>query len=93
MVVYEPYEKGGIQRVKAYSDKNMMIERDGIRYASADDFAWQERNYTETDEPIPPVPETDRERIEKLESQVSQNNADIEANAEAIQELAEIIGG
>ncbi len=35
-----------------YSDKGMMIERDGIRYSEAIDPAELNRQYTETDEPI-----------------------------------------
>ena len=41
-----------MERVKVYSDKNMYIERDGALYSGADDFAYQNRKYTETDEPI-----------------------------------------
>ena len=64
MVIYDKYiTDSGIERVKAYSDKSVMIERDGALYSEADDFAYQQRVYTETDIPIDsgddPQPETD----------------------------------
>ena len=53
MVRYREYtDDNGIDRVVAYSDRSMMIERDGKTYSEADDFAYQERKYTETDIPI-----------------------------------------
>lgn len=60
MVIYDKYiTDSGVERVKAYSDKSVMIERDGALYSEADDFAYQQRVYTETDIPIDPQPETD----------------------------------
>lgn len=64
MIIYDKYiTDSGIERVKAYSDKSVMIERDGDLYSEADDFAYQQRVYTETDIPIDsgddPQPETD----------------------------------
>ena len=60
MVIYDNYTtESGVERVKAYSDQNMMIERDGALYSEADDFAYQQRVYTEIDIPIDPQPETD----------------------------------
>lgn len=64
MVIYNKYTTdSGVERVKAYSDKSVMIERDGALYSEADDFAYQQRVYTETDIPIDsgddPQPETD----------------------------------
>lgn len=53
MVKYREYtDDSGTERVISYSDKSMMIERDGKTYSEADDFAYQERKYTETDIPI-----------------------------------------
>lgn len=53
MVIYDDYTtESGVNRVKAYSDQNMMIERDGGLYGEADDFAYQQRTYTETNIPI-----------------------------------------
>ena len=53
MVIYQNYTTvEGVERVKAYSDKNVYIERDGALYSEADDFAYQQRTYTETDIPI-----------------------------------------
>ena len=60
MVIYDKYiADSGTERVKAYSDKSVMIERDGALYSEADDFAYQQRIYNETDIPIDPQPETD----------------------------------
>ncbi len=64
MVIYQNYTTvEGVERVKAYSDKNVYIERDGALYSEADDFAYQQRVYAETDIPIDidptPEPETD----------------------------------
>lgn len=65
MVRYREYtDESGTERVIAYSDKSMMIERDGQVYSEADDFAYQERTYTETDIPIDdtePKPEPEPE--------------------------------
>ena len=53
MVIYQNYTtESGVARVKAYSDQNMMIERDGGMYSEADDFAYQQRVYAETNIPI-----------------------------------------
>jgi hypothetical protein len=64
MVIYDNYTaESGVERAKAYSNQNMMIERDGALYSEADDFVYQNRKYTETDKPIDidpiPEPETD----------------------------------
>lgn len=60
MVIYQNYTTvEGVERVKAYSDKNVYIERDGALYSEADDFVYQNRTYEETDEPIEPVEESD----------------------------------
>jgi hypothetical protein len=64
MVKYREYtDESGTERVIAYSDKSMMIERDGKTYSEADDFAYQERKYTETDIPI--EGDTDGEQAQK----------------------------
>ena len=70
MVIYQNYTTvEGVERVKAYSDKNVYIERDGALYSEADDFAYQNRKYTETDVPIEPIPESvDEETTQKAEA-------------------------
>lgn len=72
MVIYQNYTTvEGVERVKAYSDKNVYIERDGALYSEADDFAYQQRVYAETDIPIDidptPEPETDLTLDDTLE--------------------------
>lgn len=54
MIITEYYKtrEDGVVLIRTYSDKGMMIERDGIRYDEAIDPAELNRQYTETDEPI-----------------------------------------
>ena len=53
MVIYQNYTTvEGVERVRAYSDKNVYIERDEALYSEADDFAYQQRVYAETNIPI-----------------------------------------
>lgn len=53
MVIYQNYTTDeGVKHVKAYSDKNVYIERDGAPYSEADNFVYQNRKYAETDELI-----------------------------------------
>ena len=70
MVIYQNYTtESGVARVKAYSDQNMMIERDGGMYSEADDFAYQQRVYTETNIPIDvDLTPIDEEIVQKAEA-------------------------
>ena len=54
MIVTEYFKtrEDGVVLNSTYSDKGMMIERDGVRYEEAIDPAELNREYTETDEPI-----------------------------------------
>lgn len=53
MIIYSKYTaENGDKRVLAYSDQNVKITRNGQKWDSADDFEWQNRTYTETDEPV-----------------------------------------
>lgn len=54
MIITEYFRtrEDGVILNRTYSDKNMMIERDGVRYSEAIDPAELGRIYTETDEPI-----------------------------------------
>lgn len=54
MIITEYYKtrEDGVVLNRTYSDKGMMIERDGIRYGEAIDPAELNRQYIETDEPI-----------------------------------------
>ncbi len=54
MIITEYYKtrEDGVVLNRTYSDKGMMIERDGVRYEEAIDPAELNREYTETDEPI-----------------------------------------
>ena len=54
MIITEYFRtrEDGVVLNRTYSDKGMMIERDGVRYSEAIDPAELNRQYTETDEPI-----------------------------------------
>lgn len=52
MIITEDYTINDTPFVKTYSDKGMMIEREGEQYAEANDPAEFGRKYTETDIPI-----------------------------------------
>lgn len=55
MIVTEYYttRMDGVKLNRTYSDKGLMIERDGVLYTEAIDPAILGRQYTETDQPIP----------------------------------------
>ena len=59
MIIIENVIINGRDFIRTYSDQNMMIEREGIRYSEAYDPAEIERHYTETDEAIPQKHEED----------------------------------
>ena len=54
MIVTEYFmtREDGVVLNRTYSDKGMMIEREGVRYSEAIDPVEFNRQYTETDEPI-----------------------------------------
>lgn len=52
ITAYYRTREDGVVLNRTYSDKGMMIERDGVRYCEAIDPAEFNRQYTETDEPI-----------------------------------------
>ena len=58
-IITEHYKtrEDGVVLNRTYSDKGMMIERDGFRYSEAIDPAELNRQYTETDEPVEAVTE------------------------------------
>ena len=68
-IITEAYRvrEDGVELCRTYSDKNMMIERDGIRYSEAIDPVELGRVYTETDEPIEVIEETETDYQEALE--------------------------
>ena len=50
MIIKEQLTINGKAFIKTYSDKGVMVERDGERYAEAIDLEYLKREYTETDE-------------------------------------------
>ena len=74
MIVTENYTIKGKRFIRTYSDKGMVIEREGEQYAEANDPAELGRKYIETDIPIPadetepvPEPEPDPEPMTEIE--------------------------
>lgn len=59
MIITEFYKtrEDGVVLNRTYSDKGMMIERDGVRYDEAIDPAELNRQYTETDVSIDMIEE------------------------------------
>ena len=53
MIKTEQIRLNGVDYTRTYSDKNMMIKRDGAVYSEAIDPIGSGRTYTETDMPIP----------------------------------------
>ena len=63
MLLTEELTVEGRILVRTYSDQNMQIERDGVRYAEAIDPQDSGREYTETDDPIDEGEITDSEAL------------------------------
>ena len=53
MIKTEQITINGKAFIRAYSDRNMMIERDGAVYSEAIDPIGSGRAYNETDTPVP----------------------------------------
>lgn len=97
MVKKEFYKEreDGVKLYRSYSDRDVMIKQDqtGNEYAEAIDVENASYTYTETDIPVEGGDDMDEQRLREIENRLDQHDEDIEANAEGIQELAEIIGG
>ena len=59
MIKTENMTINGKPFVRTYSDSGYMVERDGVRYAEAVDPAEFNRQYTETDELVEVMDETE----------------------------------
>ena len=59
MIKTENLTINGKAFVKTYSDSGYMVEREGVRYSEAIDPAEFNRQYTETDEPVEGMDETE----------------------------------
>lgn len=60
MIISENLTINGKSFIRTYSDSGYMVERDGVRYVEAIDPADLNRVYTETDEPIEGMTETEQ---------------------------------
>lgn len=63
MIVTENMTINGKSFVRTVSDSGYMVERDGVRYSEAIDPAELNRQYTETDEPIEGMTETEQKAL------------------------------
>ena len=68
MIILENHIINGKAFIKQYSDKGMMLERDGELYSEAYDLAELGRQYTETDIPIEVDTPTEDEIAEKAKA-------------------------
>ena len=59
MIKTETISINGKSFIRTFSDSGYMVERDGNRYSEAIDLAELDRTYTETDEPIEGMTETE----------------------------------
>lgn len=53
MIKTEQIRLNGVDYTRTYSDRGMMIEREGAVYSEAIDPLGSGRTYTETDTPVP----------------------------------------
>lgn len=60
MIKTENLTINGKPFVRTYSDSGYMVERDSVRYGEAIDPAHLNRQYTETDEPVEGMTETEQ---------------------------------
>ena len=63
MIKTENLTINGKPFVRTYSDNGYMVERDGVRYAEAVDPAEFNRQYTETDEMVEFMDETEEKAL------------------------------
>lgn len=63
MIITENLTINNKNFVKTYSYSGYMVERDGVRYGEAIDPAHLNRQYTETDEPVDGMTETEQKAI------------------------------
>lgn len=63
MIKTENLTINGKYFVRTYSDNGYMVERDGVRYAEAVDPAEFNRQYTETDEMVEFMDETEEKAL------------------------------
>lgn len=63
MIKTENLAINGKPFIRTYSDNGYMVEREGVRYSEAIDPAEFNRQYTETDEPIEGMDETEEKAL------------------------------
>ena len=63
MIKTENMTINGKAFIRTYSDNGYMVERDGVRYSEAIDPAEFNRQYTETDEQVEVMDETEEKAL------------------------------
>lgn len=63
MIVTENLAINGKAFIRTYSDSGYKVERDGVRYDDVLDPAHLNRQYTETDEPVEGMTETEQKAL------------------------------
>lgn len=63
MIKTENLTINGKALIRTFSDSGYMVERDGVRYSEAIDPAHLNRQYTETDEPVEGMTETEQKAL------------------------------
>ena len=78
MIAVEYYmtRKDGVELFRTYSDRGMMIERDGILYDEAIDPVDRGRVYIETETPIP-VPKGPDEEEDEAPEKGAEDNTEV----------------
>ena len=79
MIVVEQYitRKDGVELFRTYSDRGMMIERDGVLYEEAIDPVDRGRVYNETETPIPVPEEPETEKEDKAPEKGAEENTEV----------------
>lgn len=63
MIKTESVTINGNDFIRTYSGSGYMVERDSVRYSEAIDPAHLNRQYTETDEPVEGMTETEQKAL------------------------------
>ncbi len=79
MIAVEYYmtRKDGVELFRTYSDRGMMIERDGILYDEAIDPVDRGRVYTETETPITVPEEPVKEKEDEAPEKGAEDNTEV----------------
>ena len=79
MIVVEHYitRRDGVELFRTYSDRGVMIERDGVLYEEAIDPVDRGRVYNETETPIPVPEKPETEKEDEAPEKGAEENTDV----------------